>query len=185
LAGTPPAGLDVLPIVSERLVALVPADHPLARRRQAGKRRTARRCANYSGTAVSLQSAACPDPLHPAPSSALGRTSRTSQIRAARKLYHSDPTGDAGGHIHHARYAPSARARSEIRPAPPAHEGVAKSRGGGHPSLTRTRHYPIGQGHLGTRSSQVQRPPAWLLGQRVGASARLMRIQRLVSLSAL
>jgi len=34
-AGAPPAGLDALPIVSERLVAVVPVGHPLAERRRA------------------------------------------------------------------------------------------------------------------------------------------------------
>jgi DNA-binding transcriptional LysR family regulator len=34
-AGIPPHGLDALPIVSERLVAAVPAGHPLAERRRA------------------------------------------------------------------------------------------------------------------------------------------------------
>lgn len=33
-AGTPPAGLDALPIISERLVAAVPVGHQLAKRRQ-------------------------------------------------------------------------------------------------------------------------------------------------------
>jgi DNA-binding transcriptional LysR family regulator len=34
-SGAPPIGLDALPIISERLVAAVPMDHPLARRRRA------------------------------------------------------------------------------------------------------------------------------------------------------
>ena len=34
-AGTPPHGLDALPIVSERLIAAVPAGHPLAKRQRA------------------------------------------------------------------------------------------------------------------------------------------------------